>query len=72
METVRLFEHGTGRPAAFSSDGEKTWFAPNGRPWAWARKNGWLWSYDTRQALGWFSGNTFFSPQGKPLYLKRG
>lgn len=43
METVWLFECGSGRPFAFSSDGEKTWFTGDGRPWAWRTDNGWLW-----------------------------
>jgi 4-fold beta flower protein len=68
--TIWLFEHGTGRPFAFSSDGGRTWFTQDGRPWAWAADNGWLWSYATSQALGWFSDKTFFAPNGKALYFK--
>lgn len=72
MGAVWLFVHGSGKPHAFSSEDQKTWFTPKGKPWAWATDNGWLWSYETRKALGFFSGTTFFSPQGKPLYFKGG
>jgi hypothetical protein len=54
----------------FSSDGEKTWFTDDGRPWAWRTDNGWLWSYETNLAMGWFSGATFFSVNGEALYFK--
>jgi hypothetical protein len=71
VETIWIFEYGSGKPFAFSTDGDKTWFSPDGKPWAFAGgDSGWLWSYETRQALGFFSGNTFFSLQGKPLYFK--
>lgn len=70
METVWLFEYTGGRPFAFSSDGERTWFTPDGRPWAWAGDRGWLWSYETNEALGWFSDKTFWSIEGEPLYFK--
>ena len=70
METVWLFAYGTGVPVAFSSDGEKSWFTPEGSPWAYAGSGGWLWSYETNDAMGWFAGNTFFSVTGEPLYFK--
>ena len=72
MGTVWLFHYPNGQPIAFSPDGEKTWFRSDGRPWAWAGSGGWLWSFDTHQALGWFSDRTFFSPDGQPIYFKGG
>lgn len=70
METVWLFEYPTGKPFAFSPDGGRTWSTEDGRSWAWASDNGWLWAYATGQALGWFSDETFYSVDGKPLYFK--
>ena len=70
METAWLFEAGSGKPFAFSTDGEKSWFTQNGRPWAWQADNGWMWSYETSQALGWFRDKWVFDPQGKPILYK--
>lgn len=70
METVWIFKHGTGRPFAFSPDG-KSWFTRDGEPWAFAGgDSGWLFAFGSGKGLGFFSGNNFFSPEGKPLYFK--
>lgn len=71
MDTVWVSEHGTGKPFAFSPDG-KSWFTHDGRPWAFAGDNGWLFACGSGPGLGFFSGKTFFSPQGSPLYVKAG
>lgn len=70
MDAVWLYVYGSGQPFAFSNDGEQSWFTSDGRPWAWRSDDGWLWSYTTRQAIGWFSGSTLFDTLGKPLCFK--
>lgn len=70
METIWLFEYPSGRPFAFSSDGGRCWFTQDGKPWAFAGDNGWLFSYVSGKGLGWFSHKTFFSADGKPIYFR--
>jgi hypothetical protein len=70
VETVWIFEHGTSRPLAFSPDGT-SWFTRDGQPWAFTGgDSGWLYAFGSGKALGFFSDNNFFSPEGKPLYSK--
>ncbi len=70
MATVWLFEYGTSRPYAFSSDDEKAWFTRNGKAWAFASGE-WLFSYETRRPIGFFSGGFLFdATTRKPLYFK--
>lgn len=69
--TVWLFEYGSGRPFAFSSDGGASWFTAAGKPWAFPGENGWLFAHDGGEALGWFADKVFFSVDGKPRYFSQ-
>ena len=50
METVWLFECPSGRSFAFSSDGGRSWFTQDRKPWAFAGDDSWLFSYANGKA----------------------